>query len=77
MSDAAAAAQDIAAALSPSQLEIMDSAAIGLAEDFLRMDLDRTAGALLIARSDAGLGPRARSTPCRRRAKATVPQMFS
>ncbi|WP_433702671.1 FAD-binding oxidoreductase [Prescottella equi] len=56
MSDAAAAAQDIAAALSPSQLEIMDSAAIGLAEDFLRMDLDRTAGALLIARSDAGLG---------------------
>ncbi|WP_430334366.1 FAD-binding oxidoreductase [Rhodococcus sp. ACT016] len=54
MSDAAAASQDITAALRPSQLEIMDNAAVNVAEDFLRMDLDRTAGALLIARSDAG-----------------------
>ncbi|MFC9518051.1 FAD-binding oxidoreductase [Nocardiaceae bacterium NPDC056970] len=58
VSDAAAAARDIVATLRPSQLEIMDGAAVGLAEDFLRMDLDRTAGALLIARSDAGLGAR-------------------
>lgn len=53
MREAAAASQAIAAALRPSQLEIMDNAAVNVAEDFLRMDLDRTAGALLIACSDA------------------------
>ncbi|QBJ96734.1 FAD-binding oxidoreductase [Rhodococcus sp. ABRD24] len=54
MREAAAASHDIAVALRPSQLEIMDNAAVNVAEDFLRMDLDRTAGALLIACSDAG-----------------------
>jgi glycolate oxidase len=40
-------------ALRPSMLEFMDAAAIGAVEDELRMGLDRSAAALLVARSDA------------------------
>ncbi len=54
MGDAAAAVQQIASSIRPSQLELMDTAAINIAEDYLRMELDRGAGAMLIARSDAG-----------------------
>nr|WP_028479194.1 FAD-linked oxidase C-terminal domain-containing protein [Nocardia sp. CNY236] len=39
--------------LRPSMLEFMDSVAINAVEDELRMGLDRTAAALLVARSDA------------------------
>ncbi|VFA94345.1 Uncharacterized FAD-linked oxidoreductase Rv2280 [Nocardia farcinica] len=43
----------ITAALRPSMLEFMDSVAINAVEDELRMGLDRSAAALLVARSDA------------------------
>ncbi|RZK95129.1 MAG: FAD-binding protein [Rhodococcus sp. (in: high G+C Gram-positive bacteria)] len=39
--------------LRPSMLEFMDRASIGAVEDALKMGLDRTAEAMLIARSDA------------------------
>jgi glycolate oxidase len=39
----------------PSMLEIMDRATINAVEDFQPMELDRTAGALLFARTDEGL----------------------
>jgi len=41
------------AVMRPSMLELMDRAAINAVEDFQPMGLDRTAGALLIAQSDA------------------------
>jgi glycolate oxidase len=37
-------------------LELMDRASINAVEDYLSMGLDRTAGALLVAQSDAGAG---------------------
>ena len=40
----------------PAMLELMDRASINAVEDYLSMGLDRTAGALLVAQSDAGLG---------------------
>ncbi len=40
-------------AMRPSMLELMDRAAINAVEDYRPMGLDRTAGALLIAESDA------------------------
>ncbi|MDN5797669.1 MAG: FAD-binding protein [Intrasporangium sp.] len=39
--------------LRPSMMELMDNASIGAVEDYQPMGLDRTAGALLIAQSDA------------------------
>jgi glycolate oxidase len=39
--------------LRPSMLEFMDAVAIGAVEDQLRMGLDRSAAAMLVARSDA------------------------
>ncbi|WP_347350794.1 FAD-linked oxidase C-terminal domain-containing protein [Intrasporangium sp.] len=39
--------------LRPSMMELMDHASIGAVEDYRPMGLDRTAGALLIAQSDA------------------------
>ncbi len=41
-----------AAALVPSMLELMDNPAINVIEDYQRMDLDRTAAALLIGQAD-------------------------
>ena len=41
-------------ALRPSMLELMDSVSVNAVEDMTAMGLDRGAGALLIARSDAG-----------------------
>ncbi|MFI5720841.1 FAD-binding oxidoreductase [Nocardia sp. NPDC051750] len=43
----------ITGALRPAMLEFMDSVAINAVEDEMRMGLDRTAAALLVARSDA------------------------
>ncbi len=50
---AAQAVVAIVGALRPSMLELMDRTAINAVEDLLNMGLDRTAEALLIARSDA------------------------
>lgn len=43
----------ITATTRPSMLELMDRTTIGAVEDMTNMGLDRTAGALLLARSDA------------------------
>ena len=43
----------ITSTLRPSMLELMDHTSINAVEDYTSMGLDRTAGALLIARSDA------------------------
>ncbi|MDQ2797245.1 MAG: FAD-binding oxidoreductase, partial [Actinomycetota bacterium] len=50
---AADAVVAITATLRPSMLELMDNGSINAVEDFVKMGLDRTAGALLLARSDA------------------------
>jgi glycolate oxidase len=50
---AAMAVVGITAALRPSMLELMDNGSINAVEDLVKMGLDRTAGALLLARSDA------------------------
>jgi glycolate oxidase len=50
---AADAVVAITAGLRPSMLELMDNGSINAVEDMVRMGLDRTAGALLLARSDA------------------------
>ena len=52
--DAAAdAVVDITAGVRPSMLELMDNGSIRAVEDMVHMGLDRSAGALLLARSDA------------------------
>jgi len=43
----------------PAMLELMDRTTINAVEDYLSMGLDRTAGALLVAQSDAGSGAEA------------------
>jgi len=50
---AAKAVVSVRRSLRPSMLELMDSASINAVEDFKPMGLDRSAGALLIAQSDA------------------------
>ena len=50
---AADAVVAITARLRPSMLELMDNGSINAVEDLVRMGLDRTSGALLLARSDA------------------------
>lgn len=50
---ATAAILDITGSLRPSMLEFMDAIAINAVEDEMRMGLDRSAAALLVARSDA------------------------
>lgn len=53
VTDAARAVLAATATLRPSMLELMDRASINAVEDELRMGLDRSAGALLLAQSDA------------------------
>jgi glycolate oxidase len=53
MSDASRAVVGMCARVRPSMLELMDSFSINAVEDFKPRGLDRTAGALLIAQSDA------------------------
>jgi glycolate oxidase len=50
---AAAAVVAITATLRPAMLELMDNASVNAVEDLVKMGLDRSAGALLLARSDA------------------------
>ncbi|MEO9138948.1 MAG: FAD-linked oxidase C-terminal domain-containing protein [Jatrophihabitans sp.] len=50
---AADAVVAITATLRPAMLELMDNGSINAVEDLVRMGLDRSAGALLLARSDA------------------------
>jgi glycolate oxidase len=50
---AAMAVVAITAGLRPSMLELMDNGSINAVEDLVKMGLDRSAGALLLARSDA------------------------
>ena len=50
---AAQAVVSVRRTLRPSMMELMDRASINAVEDFKPMGLDRTAGALLIAQSDA------------------------
>lgn len=49
----ARAVVEIGRHLRPSMLELMDNASINAVEDYQQMGLDRTAGALLLAQSDA------------------------
>jgi glycolate oxidase len=51
---AARAVVAITATFRPTMLELMDRATVNAVEDRLRMGLDRSAGALLIAQADAG-----------------------
>src|SRR4051812_3284189 len=53
LDSAARAVVAIRGRLRPSMLELMDSASINAVEDYRPMDLDRAAGALLVAQSDA------------------------
>jgi glycolate oxidase len=50
---AARAVVEVRRELRPSMLELMDSASINAVEDYKSMGLDRSAGALLLAQSDA------------------------
>ncbi|MCE5291078.1 MAG: FAD-binding protein [Nocardiaceae bacterium] len=53
LADACQAVLDVTMKMRPSMLEFMDKATINAVEDDMRMDLDRTAEAMLVARSDA------------------------
>jgi glycolate oxidase len=50
---AARAVVGVCAAVRPSMMELMDGLAINITEDYLKMGLDRDAGAMLVAQSDA------------------------
>ncbi len=54
MDDAVAAVLQITSRIRPSMLELMDSVSVNAVEDMTRMGLDREAGAMLIAGTDAG-----------------------
>ena len=56
VSDAARAVVDVRRTLRPSMLELMDGVSINAVEDLRSMGLDRSAGALLVAQSDAPAG---------------------
>ncbi|MFZ2504336.1 MAG: FAD-linked oxidase C-terminal domain-containing protein, partial [Nocardioides sp.] len=58
VSAAAASVVEIGATLRASMMELMDNTTINAVEDFQPMGLDRTAGALLLAQSDAPGGAR-------------------
>ena len=62
---AARAVVQVRRELRPSMLELMDSASINAVEDYKSMGLDRSAGALLLAQSDA-------PTPARSQEVATM-----
>ncbi|HEX4726830.1 MAG TPA: FAD-linked oxidase C-terminal domain-containing protein, partial [Jatrophihabitans sp.] len=56
LAGAAEAVVAISRTLRPAMLELMDRASINAVEDFVSMGLDRGAGGLLVAQSDAGAG---------------------
>ncbi len=59
---AAHAVVDVGGTVRPSMMELMDAAAINAVEDHKPMGLDRSAGALLIAQSDAPAAARGAET---------------
>jgi glycolate oxidase len=65
---AADAVVAITAKLRPSMLELMDNGSINAVEDLVKMGLDRTAGALLLGRSDAQGGAAAEEVDAMRQA---------
>jgi glycolate oxidase len=76
---AADAVVAITAKLRPSMLELMDNGSINAVEDMVKMGLDRTAGALLLGRSDAPGAAAAEEVEVMRRACAAtgVIEVFS
>jgi glycolate oxidase len=56
---AAAAVVAVGRSIRPSMMELMDAASVNAVEDFKPMGLDRSAGALLVAQSDAAGSARA------------------
>ena len=62
LSDATDAILAITRSLRPAMLEFMDSTSINAVEDAMKMGLDRTAAAMLIARSDSPGAHRAEET---------------
>ena len=65
---AADAVVAVTAKLRPSMLELMDNGSINAVEDLVNMGLDRTAGALLLGRSDAPGGAAAEEIDVMRQA---------
>jgi glycolate oxidase len=74
---AADAVVAISARLRPSMLELMDNGSINAVEDLVRMGLDRTAGALLLARSDAPGGAAAEEIDLIRAACGAATEVFT
>ena len=69
---AARAVVAVGQTLRPSMMELMDRASINAVEDFRPMGLDRSAGALLVAQSDAPAAARAAEIEVMRRACTTA-----
>ncbi len=76
---AAAAVVDLGQTLRPSMLELMDSMSVNAVEDYRPMGLDRSAGALLIAQSDAPASARSAETEAMRAAciRSGATEVFS
>ena len=53
VADAASAVVEVGRSIRPSMMELMDRSSLNAVEDYRPMGLDRTAGALLVAQSDA------------------------
>jgi glycolate oxidase len=77
VADAAAAVVAMGRTLRPSMLELMDQASINAVEDYKPMGLDRSAGALLIAQSDAPGPARAVELEAMTAACAAATECFS
>ncbi len=72
VAEAADAVVEVGRTLRPSMMELMDRASINAVEDFRPMGLDRRAGALLIAQSDAPGAARAEEVGVMRTAFETA-----
>lgn len=77
VADAATAVVAMGRTLRPSMLELMDQASINAVEDYKPMGLDRSAGALLIAQSDAPGPARAVELEAMTAACAAATECFS
>jgi glycolate oxidase len=77
VADAAAAVVEMGRTMRPSMLELMDQTSINAVEDYKPMGLDRTAGALLIAQSDAPGPARAVELAAMTAACAAATECFS
>jgi glycolate oxidase len=65
---AARAVVEVGRTLRPSMMELMDNASVNAVEDYKPMGLDRSAGALLVAQSDAPASARSAETEVMRTA---------